>query len=92
LLELFSADTSGTATATLQTADAIVNTGTMNTSAFTAAPTQTYTSTTTAYSRTTLAFNVQSTLVANGILLIRVTASSIGTSSNLYMLPYISGL
>lgn len=89
LLEVFSADTA-THTAVLQTSDALVTPGaSMSISALTSAPAQTYTSSSTIYSRTTLSFPVQSTLTANGMLIVNATASLISSTANMMMLPYL---
>lgn len=89
ILEVFSSDTAGH-TASLQTSDGVVAAGaSMNVSSLTAAPSQTYTSSTTAYARKTLTFAIQSALTAGAeMLVVKVAASSIGTTGNLMVLPY----
>lgn len=91
LLEIFSGDSTAGHTATFQISDAVVNTGTMNVGSLTAGFAQTYTTTATAYQRVTQTYLVQSSLVANGILIIKVATSTTGTapSTNMYVLPYL---
>lgn len=91
VLEIFTGDSTAGHTANFQTSDAIVNTGTMNVGSLTSAAAQTYTTTATAYQRVTQTFAVQSALVANGVLIIKVATATTGTapSTNMYVLPYL---
>lgn len=91
ILEIFSNDATAGHTANFQTSDAVINTGTMNIGSLTSAASQTYTTTTTAYARTTLTFAVQSALVSNGILVIKVATAPTGTqpTANICVLPYL---
>lgn len=91
ILEVFSGDSTAGHTANFQTSDLIVNTGTMNVGALTSASAQTYTTTATAYQRVTLTFAVQTALVSNGVLVIKVATATTGTSptTNMYVLPYL---
>jgi hypothetical protein len=76
-------------TATFQTCDAVVNSGTINLgSALTCASSQTFTTTATAYSRATLTFNVQSTLSNGSILVIKIATATSGTQPTGNMLVY----
>lgn len=90
ILEVFSGDATAGHTANFQTSDAVVNTGTLNVGSLTSASAQTYT-TSTAYARSTLTFAVQSSLVNNGLLIIKVATVTSGThpTTNMYVLPYL---
>jgi hypothetical protein len=89
ILELFSNNTTGTMY--FNTADYVVNSGSVNVGTLNSGTQQTYTSTSPAYERVTLTFPVNSVLVANGLLVIKVTASATGTnpSNNVMMLAYL---
>jgi hypothetical protein len=90
VVDVFSADATAGHTANIQTCDAIVNTGSLDAGALTCAPAQVFTTTATAYHRVRLAFNVQSTLVNNGILVVKIATSPTGTapSSNILIYPH----
>jgi len=75
-------------TANIQTCDGIVNTGTINIGALTCAANQTFTTTSTAYNRVVLTFNVQSTLVNNSTLVIKIATSPSGTAPTANLLVY----
>lgn len=94
VLELFCADSTAGHTVNLQTSDAVVSTGSLNVGSLTSASAQTFTTTTTAYQRKTLTFAVQSTLVADGILIVKVATQTTGTAptSNIMMLAYLGGI
>jgi hypothetical protein len=88
-LDIVSSDATAGHTATFQTCDAVVNSGTINLgSALTCASSQTFTTTTTAYNRVTLTFNVQSTLANGSILVIKIATATSGTQPAANMLVY----
>jgi hypothetical protein len=90
VVDVFSADSTAGHTANIQTCDAILTTGSLNVGSLTCASAQTYTTTATAYQRVTLTFNVQSTLVNNGILVVKIGTSPTGTAptSDIIILPH----
>lgn len=90
LVDVFSADSTAGHTARIQTCDAVVNTGNFNVGTLTCAPAQVFTTTAVAYHRAKLTFNVQSTLVNNGILVIKIATSPTGTAptSNILIYPH----
>jgi hypothetical protein len=91
VVDVYSADNTAGHTANIQTCDSIVGTGTFNVGALTCAAAQVYTTTATAYRRVTLRFNVQSTLVNGGILVVKIgTSPTTGTppTSNILIYPH----
>lgn len=88
ILDLSSADTVNGHTATFNTADACTVSLNPQVGALTAAATQNYSSTTTAYSNTELTFNVQSTCAIDQILVVQIHQATGGTNtSNIIMQP-----
>jgi len=71
-------DTNTAHTASFQTCDAFVTTGTLNVGSLTCASAQTFTFPATAYTPVTLTFNVQSTISGAGTLLVKVIVSPTG--------------
>lgn len=92
VIDVFSADAVAGHTANIKTCDAIVSaTGSLNVGALTCATAQVFTTTTTAYHRVKLTFSVKSTLVANGILVVKIeTSPTTGTppASNILIYPH----
>jgi hypothetical protein len=90
VLDVFDSDSTSGHTANLQTCDALITTGALQVGSLTCALAQTFTTTATAYSRSTLTFNVQSTLVNGGILVAKIAVAPTGTapSGNLIVLPH----
>ncbi len=91
LIDVFSADSTAGHTANIQTCDAIVSTGTLNVGPLKCAVAKVFTTTATAYHRVTLTFNVQSTLVNDGILVVKIgTSPSTGTppTSDILIYPH----
>ncbi|HEY6022338.1 MAG TPA: hypothetical protein VIY48_21510, partial [Candidatus Paceibacterota bacterium] len=92
VLELAADDGTAGHTANFQTCDtAITSTGSLNVGALSCAANQPYTTTTTAYQRSTLSYNVQSTIAANYILAVKIATSTTGTapSNNMLLWPYL---
>jgi hypothetical protein len=88
-LDIVTSDAVAGHTATFQTCDGVINSGTINLgSALTCASSQTFTTTTTAYNRVTLTFNVQSTLANGSILVIKIATATSGTAPTANMLVY----
>lgn len=88
IIDLSSADTTSGHTATFNTADACTSSLNPQVGALTAAATQNYSSTTTAYSNTELTFNVQSTCAIDQILVVQIHQASGGANtSNIFMQP-----
>jgi hypothetical protein len=88
-LDIAANDSTSGHTANFQTCDEVINSGTINpSSALTCASAQTFTTTSTAYNRATLTFNVQSTLSNGSILIIRIAATTTGTAPTANMLVY----
>jgi hypothetical protein len=90
IVDVFSADSTAGHTADIQTCDAVVNTGSFDVGTLTCAPAQVFTTTAVAYHRVKLSFGVQSTLVNNGILVIKIASSLTGTAptSNILIYPH----
>jgi hypothetical protein len=90
VVDVYSADSTAGHTADIQTCDAMVNTGSFNVSTLTCAPAQVFTTTAVAYHRSKLTFNVRSTLVNGGILVIKIATSPTGTAptSNILIYPH----
>lgn len=91
VLDIAANDATAGHTANFQTCDAVINTGTINPAgALTCAANQTFTTTSTAYNRVTLTFNVQSTLSNGSILLVKIGTSPTGTppTANLLVYPH----
>jgi hypothetical protein len=89
VVDVFSADSTAGHTANIQTCDAIVGpTGSLEVGPLTCATDQVFTTTATAYQRKKLTFNVQSTLVNNGILVVKIGTSPTGTSPTSDILIY----
>jgi hypothetical protein len=92
VIDVFSADSTAGHTANIQTCDAIMApTGSLQVGALTCAAQQVYTTTATAYQRTQLTFSVQSALVNNGILVVKIaTSPTTGTppTSDLLIYPH----
>jgi hypothetical protein len=90
VVDVFSADSTAGHTANIQTCDAVVNTGSLNVGTLTCAPAHVFTTTATAYQRVRLTFNVQSTLVNNAILVVKIATSPTGTAptSNILIYPH----
>lgn len=90
LLDLAANDATAGHTMSVQTCDQVVNTGTMNASSLTCAAAQTFTTTSTAYNRVILSFNVQSTLANGSILVVKILTTASGTvpTSNLLIYPH----
>ena len=91
VVDVYSADGVAGHTANIQTCDAIISaSGNFQTGALTCAANQTYTTTASAYSRTSLTFNVQSTLVNGGVLIVKIGTSPTGTppTSDILIYPH----
>jgi hypothetical protein len=90
VLDVFSADNVAGHTAFFQTLDQVVTTN-LQVGALTGEPTQTYTTTSTAYARVSLTSAVASTVAAGNILVLKVTTNPTGTAptSNMIVLPYL---
>jgi len=89
VLDVATSDNTSGHTANFQTCDAVVNSGTLNPSgALTCATAQTFTTTSTAYNRVTLTFNVQSTLANGSILLVKIGTTPTGTAPTANLLVY----
>jgi len=89
VLDIATSDSTAGHTATFQTCDGLITSGTINlASALTCAATQTFTTTSTAYNRVTLTFNVQSTLASGGILVVKIATSPTGTAPTANLLVY----
>ena len=88
IVDLSSADTTSGHTATFNTADVCTSSLNPQVGALTAAATQNYSSTTTAFSNTELTFNVQSTCAIDQILVVKIHQASGGANtSNIFMQP-----
>ena len=90
VLDIAANDGTAGHTASFQTCDGVINSGTINTGSLTCAGAQTFTTTSTAYNRVTLTFNVQSTLSNNSILVVKIGVSPTGTAptANLIVYPH----
>jgi len=90
VLDIAANDGTAGHTASFQTCDGVINSGTINTGSLTCAVAQTFTTTSTAYNRVTLTFNVQSTLSNNSILVVKIGVSPTGTAptANLIVYPH----
>lgn len=90
VIDVFSADSTAGHTATIQTCDGIITTGSLNVGTLSCAGSQTFATTGTAYQRVSLTFSVQSTLVNNGILVVKIGTSPTGTAptSDLIIYPH----
>lgn len=88
VLDIVANDATAGHTANFQTCDIVINSGTVNIGALTCAANQTFTTTSTAYNRVTLTFNVQSTLANNSILVVKIATSTTGTPPTANMLVY----
>jgi hypothetical protein len=90
VLDIFTNDATAGHAALFQTCDTQITTGTLQVGSLTCASAQTYTTTSTAYQRVTLTFNVQSTLVNNGMLVVKIGTSPTGTApaANMLVFPH----
>lgn len=91
VLDIATSDNTAGHTASFQTCDGVINSGTINlASSLTCASGQTFTTTSTAYNRVTLTFNVQSTLSNGSMLAVKIGVSPSGTAptANLLMYPH----
>lgn len=89
ILEIAANDATAGHTANFQSCDVIITTGaSINVAAPTCATNQAFTTTTTAYARSTLSFAVQSTIAANNLLVIKVATSTTGTQPTANMLVW----
>ena len=90
VLDIATSDNTAGHTANFQTCDQVINSGTLNIGALTCAANQTFTTTSTAYNRVSLTFNVQSTLANNSILVVKIGTSPTGTAptANLIVYPH----
>lgn len=89
VLDVATSDNTAGHTASFQTCDGVVNSGTINvSSALTCAPAQTFMTTSTAYKRVTLTFDVQSTLSNGSILVVKILTSPTGTAPTANLLVY----
>jgi hypothetical protein len=88
VLDIAANDTSSGHTANFQTCDAVINSGTINTGSLSCASAQTFTTTTLAYNRVSLTFNVQSTLSNGSILVVKIATSTTGTQPAANMVVY----
>jgi hypothetical protein len=88
IIDLASADNVAGHTATFETCDALTTTRNPQVGSLTCAATQNYSSTTTAYAVTELAFNVQSSPTVDQILVVQIHQASGGANSaNIFMYP-----
>jgi hypothetical protein len=88
-LDIATSDNTAGHTANFQECDEVVNSGTINPSgALSCAAAQTFTTTSTAYNRVTLTFNVQSTLSNGSILLVKIGTVPSGTAPTANMTVY----
>jgi len=90
VIDVASADSTAGHTANIQTCDAIIpaSGGTFQVGSLTCASNQTFTTTSTAYARVSLTFNVQSTLTNGGILVVKIGTSPTGTAPTSDILIY----
>lgn len=88
VLDIEANDATAGHTANFQTCDQVINSGTINIGALTCAANQTFTTTTTAYNKVSLTFNVQSTLSNGSILVIKIATSTTGTPPTADMFVY----
>jgi hypothetical protein len=90
VIDVYSADSTSGHTANIQTCDTNVpvSSSTFQVGALTCASTQTFTTSSTAYSRSTLNFAVQSTLTNGGILVVKIGTSPTGTAPTSDILIY----
>jgi hypothetical protein len=92
VLEIAANDGTAGHTANFQSCDiAITATASINVAAPTCAANQAYTTTSTAYSRVTLTYLVQSTVAADNLLVVKIATSTSGTqpSNNIFVYPYL---
>jgi hypothetical protein len=92
VLDIATSDGTAGHTASIQTCDQVINTGTINAGALTCASAQTFTTTSTAYNRVSLTFNVQSTLANGSILAVKILTTPSGTAptGNLLVYPHFN--
>jgi hypothetical protein len=89
VLDIATSDNTAGHTASFTTCDEVVNSGTLNVaSALTCASPQTFTTSSTAYNRVSLTFNVQSTLSNGSILLVKIGVAPSGTAPTANLLVY----
>jgi len=90
VVDVASADSTAGHTANIQTCDALIpaSGGNFQVGALTCATAELFTTTSTAYSRTSLIFNVQSTLTNGGILIVKIGTSPTGTAPTADILIY----
>lgn len=88
VLDISANDGTAGHTANFQTCDQVINAGTINIGSLSCAANQTFTTTSTAYNRASLTFNIQSTLADNSILVIKIATSTTGTQPTANMLVY----
>lgn len=92
ILEICSSDATSGHTANFQTSDGmVIPGGSFNVPALASASAQSYATTATAYQRVTLTFPVQSAIVANAILIIKIAVAPSGTNptGNMFVFPYL---
>jgi len=88
VLDIAANDATAGHTASFQTCDSVINSGTINAGSMTCAAAQTFTTTSTAYNRVSLTFNVQSTLGNGSLLVLKILTSTSGTAPTANMLVY----
>jgi hypothetical protein len=88
VLDIAANDATAGHTASFQTCDSVINSGTINAGSMTCAAAQTFTTTSTAYNRVSLTFNVQSTLANGSMLVLKILTSTSGTAPTANMLVY----
>lgn len=87
VLDLSAADNTAGHTATFNTADACSSSRNLQVGSLTAASTQLYTSTTTAYANNELSFNVQSSCAVDQYLVVQIHQAASGTNTNNILMP-----
>lgn len=87
-LDIAANDSTAGHTASFQTCDGVINSGSINTGSLSCASGQTFTTTSTAYNRVTLTFNVQSTLANGSMLVVKIGVSPTGTAPTANLLVY----
>jgi len=88
VLDIAANDATAGHTASFQTCDGVINSGTINTGSLSCAAAQTFTTTSTAYNRVSLTFSVQSTLGNGSLLVLKILTSTSGTAPTANMLVY----
>jgi len=92
ILDIFANDAISGHTASFQVCDASITTGTLQVGSLSCLTAQTFTTTSTAYSRSTLTFNLSAVLTSKSILVVKIGVSPTGTSptANLIVLPHFA--